>query len=156
MLLYLDIDGVMVPANSWRKPEILEDGFPEFSSMAVKSLNKILSGSNADIVLTTSHKHEYSLSKWKEMFKRRNIQVSKISRLPKNKNFLNRKDELLEWFKKEAPRTNFLIIDDDKSLNGLPDTFKKYLIQPSGSLGLTEQLADEALKLIENSNSIAS
>ena len=26
MLLYLDIDGVMVPANSWRKPEILEDG----------------------------------------------------------------------------------------------------------------------------------
>ena len=25
MLIYLDIDGVMVPANSWRKLEILED-----------------------------------------------------------------------------------------------------------------------------------
>jgi hypothetical protein len=43
MLLYLDIDGVMVPANSWRKPEILEDGFPEFSSKAVSSLIRIIS-----------------------------------------------------------------------------------------------------------------
>jgi hypothetical protein len=31
MLLYLDIDGVMVPRIPWRKPGILEDGFPEFS-----------------------------------------------------------------------------------------------------------------------------
>jgi hypothetical protein len=52
MLLYLDIDGVMVPANAWRKPEILEDGFPAFSSNAVRSLDRIISSSSANIVLT--------------------------------------------------------------------------------------------------------
>ena len=32
MLLFLDIDGVMVPAKGWKSPELLNDGFPAFSS----------------------------------------------------------------------------------------------------------------------------
>src|SRR5690606_11877102 len=120
MLLYLDIDGVMVPANSWRRPEILEDGFPEFSPKAISSLNRIISNSSADIVLTTSHKFKYSLKEWKDIFKRRNIHVNKITRLPENIDHLNRKDELLSWFKAKYREDNFLIIDDDKSLNALP------------------------------------
>ena len=31
MLVLLDIDGVMVPANSWKKPEFMDDGFPMFN-----------------------------------------------------------------------------------------------------------------------------
>ena len=50
----------MVPANSWRKSEILVDGFPEFSTNAVRSLERIISHSGANIVLTTSHKHKYT------------------------------------------------------------------------------------------------
>jgi hypothetical protein len=124
MLLYLDIDGVMVPANSWRKPEILEDGFPEFSSQAVRSLVRIISNSSADIVLTTSHKHKYTLQEWHTIFKRRNINVNKITRLSKNTNHLNRKDELLLWFNDKHLNENFIIIDNDKSLNGLPEFLK--------------------------------
>lgn len=151
MLLYLDIDGVMVPANSWRKPEILEDGFPEFSPNAVRSLEKIISHSSADIVLTTSHKHKYTLKEWETIFKRRNINVNKITRLPKNLNHLNRKDELINWFTTKHLKDNFIIIDDDKSLNGLPDYLKEKLIQTSGSVGLTDSLADEALNKMEKS-----
>jgi hypothetical protein len=149
MLLYLDIDGVMVPANSWRKPEILEDGFPEFSSNAVRSLDRIISSSSANIVLTTSHKYKYTLKEWNNIFVRRNIKVNKITRLPKNTNHLNRKDELLHWFTTKNLNENFIIIDDDKSLNGLPDFLKSKLIQTSGSVGLTESLADEALDKIK-------
>jgi hypothetical protein len=149
MLLYLDIDGVMVPANSWRKPEILEDGFPEFSSNAAKSLDRIISSSSADIVLTTSHKYKYSLKEWNNIFKRRNIKVNKISRLPKNINHLNRKEELINWFNSKRINEKFIIIDDDKSLNGLPDFLKNKLIQTSGSVGLTDSLADEALQKIK-------
>ncbi len=153
MLLYLDIDGVMVPANSWRKPEILEDGFPEFSSKAVRSLDRIISISRADIVLTTSHKHSYTLNEWKCIFKRRNISINKITRLPENTEHLNRKDELIHWFNANKPVKNqFIIIDDDKSLNGLPKFLKDRLIQTSGSVGLTDYLADEAIDLIEKSN----
>lgn len=150
MLLYLDIDGVMIPANSWRRLEILEDGFPEFSVKAIKALDRIISKSNADIVLTTSHKSKYSLEEWKNIFKRRNINVNKITRLPENINHLSRKDELLSWFTANNTDDNFIIIDDDKSLNALPDFLKDKLIQTSASVGLTDYLADEALEIIQN------
>jgi hypothetical protein len=96
MLIYLDIDGVMVPANSWRKPVILEDGFPDFTSNAIAALNVIISSLQSDIVLTTSHKHKYTMDEWRDIFTRRNIKVNKLSRLPKNVDHLNRKDELLQ------------------------------------------------------------
>lgn len=149
MLIYLDIDGVMVTANSWKSPEILEDGFPEFSENAVKSLNRIIFSSSADIVLTTSHKHTYSLKDWNNIFKRRNVNVNKITRLPKNTNHLNRKDELLRWFTPKHIEDIFIIIDDDKSLNALPDFLKDKLVQTSSSLGLTDYLAEEALRIIK-------
>ena len=151
MLVYLDIDGVMVPANSWRRPEILEDGFPDFSPNAVKSLERIISHSSANIVLTTSHKNKFTLKEWKTIFKRRNINVNKITRLPENINHLNRKEELINWFNTKHLKEKFIIIDDDKSLNGLPDFLKDKLIQTSGSVGLTDYLADEALNKIEKS-----
>ena len=151
MLIYLDIDGVMVPANSWRKPEILEDGFPEFSPNAVRSLERIISHSSAKIVLTTSHKHLFTLKEWETIFKRRNITVNEITRLPKNINHLNRKEELINWFTAKHLKEKFIIIDDDKSLNGLPEFLKDKLIQTIGSVGLTDYLVDEALHLIEKS-----
>lgn len=150
MLIYLDIDGVMVPANSWKSPEILEDGFPVFSLRAIKSLNRILSNSGADIVLTTSHKSKYSLHQWKSIFRRRNININKIKKLPENKDHLNRKEELLKWFSTKGENDNFIIIDDDKSLNALPYYLKKKLIQTNGGIGLTEYLADEALNISGN------
>ncbi|MAQ41380.1 HAD domain-containing protein [Mesonia oceanica] len=152
MFLYLDIDGVMVPANSWKRPELLEDGFPEFSPKAVRSLDRIISTSNADIVLTTSHKYKYTLKEWNTIFKRRNINVNNITRLPKNTKHLNRREELIHWFNAKHLKDNFIIIDDDKSLNALPKFLKDRLIQTSGSVGLTDYLADEAIAKIKNWN----
>ena len=149
MLLYLDIDGVMVPANSWRKLEILEDGFPEFSIKAVRALNRIISHSDANIVLTTSHKHNFTLKEWNNIFKVRNIKVNKITRLPENTNYWNRKDELMSWFNESHQNEKFIIIDDDKSLNALPEYLKNRLIQPSASVGLTDYLADEVIDKID-------
>ena len=148
MLIYLDIDGVMVPASSWRKLEILGDGFAEFSQRATDALNKIILATNADIVLTTSHKHSFTLEGWIDIFKNRGIIVNNVSRLPPNMTNLTRKQELLEWFTDENSSEKFIIIDDDKSLNGLPEILKNKLIQTSGSVGLTDYLADEALKII--------
>ncbi len=72
MLILLDIDGVLVPANSWRKPEFMDDGFPAFNSRAVKALQHILSVTNASVMLTTSHKIKYDVSQWGKLFKERN------------------------------------------------------------------------------------
>lgn len=146
MLIYLDIDGVMVSADSWKRPEILEDGFMDFKPKAVCALNRIISDTSAKIVLTTSHKHLYSLIEWKKIFEKRNIQVSEITRLPENNNQLTRKQELLNWFNVNGITEEFIIIDDDKTLNELPEFLKSRLIQTYGSIGLTDSLAEEAIK----------
>lgn len=150
MLLLLDIDGVMVPANSWKKPEFLNDGFPAFSQKATQALQKIISETSADIVLTTSHKSKYEIKEWESIFKNRNIQVNKINRLCENTNYLNRKEEIINWFDSNDIYKEFIIIDDDKSLNALPKFLKDRLVQTSGSVGLTNELADDALRIIKN------
>lgn len=42
MLLFLDIDGVMVPAKSWERPALLDDGFPAFSSKTIAALQRLI------------------------------------------------------------------------------------------------------------------
>jgi len=64
MLILLDIDGVMTSAISWKRPELLSDGFALFSPKATDALNKIILKTNADILLTTSHKSSCTPKKW--------------------------------------------------------------------------------------------
>lgn len=149
MIIYLDIDGVMVPANSWRQPEFLEDGFVAFGKQSVDALNSIISSSNASIILTTSHKHSYTLKVWGQIFEKRGVLKTQIDRLPKNISNLSRKQELLNWFDSCNLDNFFIILDDDKSLNALPEFYKHRLVQTNASVGLTGDLANEALDIIE-------
>lgn len=156
MLILLDIDGVMVRANSWKKPEFLHDGFPAFNNQASSALQKLIDQTNADILLTTSHKANYSLEAWKNIFSLRGIKVNNIYSLPENKTFLSRKEEIMNWVNASDKLPNFIIIDDDKSLNGLPIFVKKQLIQTNASIGLTADLIDEALQNLINHEIIVS
>ena len=149
MLILLDIDGVMVPAKSWKRPEFLNDGFFAFSSEATNALQKIISETSADILLTTSHKSKYTIEEWKNIFNLREINVKNIYSLPENISFLNRKDEIMKWVNTSLDLPEFIIIDDDKSLNSLPSIIKNKLVQTSASIGLTTNLAIETLQLIE-------
>lgn len=150
MLILLDIDGVMVPGNSWKSPEFLNDGFPAFSSKACNALQKIISETSADILLTTSHKSKYSIEQWKNIFNLRGIKIKNIYSLPENKTYLSRKEEVMNWVNTFNEIPEFVIIDDDKSLNGLPEFVKNKLIQTNSSIGLTIELIDEALEILAN------
>lgn len=150
MLILLDIDGVMVPANSWKKPEFHEDGFSIFSPKSVQALQKIIAATNAQILLTTSHKDKYSLPEWRDMFQSRGILVNEISRLSPNELNSNRKDEVLNWYHtSHKSREHFVIIDDDKLLNDLPPNIKENLVLTSSSIGLTDELADHAIAILK-------
>lgn len=70
MLIFLDIDGVMVPAKGWKSPEFLNDGFPAFSKNATIALQNLIS-EDTTVILTTSHKSSFSIAGWKELFKKR-------------------------------------------------------------------------------------
>lgn len=147
MLILLDIDGVMVPATSWRPSEILSDGFANFSSKATIGLQSIINNTRATILLTTSHKSVYSNSEWEQIFKTRGI-ISKIDKLEHNGDNLNRKEEILRWFSIKKTLENFVIIDDDKSLNGLPAYIKNKVVLTSGTIGLNTELAQSAIDIL--------
>lgn len=147
MLVYLDIDGVMVPAQNWKAPVLLEDGFPAFSKRAVDALCQILTNKNT-IVLTSSHKSNFSLGEWKAIFERRGIYVADIFSLPKNISNLSRKDELSYWINLNKTATDFIIIDDDSSLHELDSHLKEKWIRTNPSIGLTEEHLDSIKKIL--------
>lgn len=149
MKIFLDIDGVMVPAMSWRRPEFLSDGFPAFSKKASDALRNILQATGAEVVFTTSHKSLYSLPEWRSIFSLRGIELQKVSTLPENNMPQNRKDELLQWFRHHPPGANFVIIDDDKSLNALPPELKKHVVLTGSTVGLVEESGKEAIALLK-------
>jgi HAD domain in Swiss Army Knife RNA repair proteins len=146
MLFFLDIDGVMVPAKGWKSPEFLNDGFPAFSSKATNVLQNLIS-EEVTVMLTTSHKSKFSIEEWRNIFKNRGIHIKKIQSLPENFDNLSRKDEIVNWFNINNVHENFIIIDDDKSLNELPRFLKEKLIQTSSHIGLTDEHL-EAIKSI--------
>jgi hypothetical protein len=149
MYVLLDLDGVMIPANAWKRPEILSDNFPAFSAKAVNALNDLLKATNAEIILTTSHKANYTLEQWVDIFAIRGIKLAGIARLPENIMNKSRMQEIMTWLHETGAEDGFVIIDDDKSLNDLPSPLKNKLVLTAGAIGLTSELADNAIHILK-------
>jgi hypothetical protein len=132
----------MVPAKSWESPKLLDDGFFEFSSAAVFVLQRIIT-EDTTIMLTTSHKSRYTLEEWRTIFYKRGIKVNQIKSLDESDFSVNRREEILNWFHFNTTQEEFIIIDDDKSLNALPSFLKDKLILTSSIVGLSENHLDE-------------
>lgn len=138
----------MVPAKSWSAPPVLEDGFSMFNIKSVNALNKIIYESKADILLTTSHKGRYSIEKWRSIFKNRGINLNGLNRLPNNYNNLSRLEEITNWYSTSYIAEEFVVIDDDKSLNDFPHYLKKRLVLTKPLIGLTSLHVDDSLRIL--------
>ncbi len=138
MLVFLDINGVMVPAKGWKKPDLLGDGFAAFSNKAINALRSLIS-EDTTIMLTTSHKSNYNVGTWKDIFAKRGINVEKIQVLDENINNLDRKSEIERWFLLNNTHEDFVVIDDDKTLNSLKRDLKSHLILTTPMIGLTDE-----------------
>lgn len=148
MLVFLDLDGVMIPAKPWKTPELLDDGFSAFSARAVLAMQQLLnSGTILKIILTSSHKARYSAAEWMELFARRGIQTSGLLCLPENRDRLSRKDEILRWIEHHPPAGPILILDDDASLNELPTALKSRFVQTSPFIGFTDEQLQQIARL---------
>lgn len=137
MKVFLDIDGVMVHANPHKRVDMEEDGFYKFMPVAISILNSI---SNAEIILSTSHRFRFSINEWIEMFQNRGIQFNSLSIIEIEPSIkISRRDEIEEWINKNQYDCNdLLIIDDDKSLNELPVHLKNRLILTNSYIGLNK------------------
>lgn len=150
MLILLDIDGVMVQAKSWSPPPALEDGFSVFTTQAVSALNAIIEASNADILLTTSHKGRFSISEWESIFSIRGVKVNSIQRLSSDSAEINRMEEISNWYSSNKNVDDFVIIDDDKSLNGLPNYLKSRLVLTQPLIGLTSGHINKVVRILNS------
>ena len=146
MKILLDIDGVMIPARPWQSYQLNTDGFGMFSKFSVEGLNRIIhSALNPEIILTTSHKHKFTLKKWESIFSNRGISNIKIDRLSTNSIDVSRFQEITMWYmiNQDEP---FIILDDDKGLNKFDKDFKEeYLVLTKPTVDLNSMVADEAI-----------
>ncbi len=139
MLIFLDIDGVMVPAKPWKVPEFLSDGFPAFTGKATTVLQCLIA-EGGTVMLTSSHRDYYSVQEWKELFAKRGIMIDHIEKLNVPGSNLRRKDEIILWMNmNELLDDNFVILDDDSSLHDLPAFLKPKLLLTNSHIGLTEE-----------------
>jgi hypothetical protein len=100
----------------------------------------------AEVILTTSHRFNFTADQWIQIFSNRNLQLSQIDILPACSNAKSRKDEIMNWFEHDYKGESYLIIDDDSSVEDLPSYLKKRLIKPSPHIGLTEELINLILQ----------
>jgi len=146
MLILLDIDGVMVTTPSWKQPIMLDDNFPDFNKESVKNLNDILNQTKSTVVLTTSHKSKYTLDEWSLIFSKRGIEcnLQKLNNQPST----NRYDEIIDWFETYG-ENNFVIIDDDKQLNKLPNNIKCKLVSTDLMIGLNSEVKETVINILK-------
>lgn len=151
MVILLDIDGVLVTTPAWKAPELLPDGFPKFNTNAAGCLMEILSRTNAEIILTTTHRISYSINQWEEIFKVRGIKVNSIAKLNMRSTIESMPDrgtEIREWVEKSGVEKRFVIIDDDTSINKLPYSIKSRFVQTNPLIGLDENGLNKALQIL--------
>ena len=138
----------MLSAAGWKPVENLEDGFSAFSKKAVDCLQHLVNETNASIVLTTSHKSTFPLNQWNHIFETRNLNVTICDKLDDNLISLNRKDEILNYLNAHPEIENYVIIDDDKSLNDLPQSVKEKLVLTSSLIGLSQENIERAIEIL--------
>ncbi|OPC27890.1 hypothetical protein BAX97_07700 [Elizabethkingia meningoseptica] len=116
-----------------------DDGFYKFNHTAVDVLNSV-DHTRIEVILSTSHRFRFNIKQWKLIFHKRGINFNKISILKQDINHQNsRRFEIEKWITDHNIDSNdIVIIDDDKSLNGLPENLKKRLILTNPYTGLTD------------------
>ncbi|WP_426492667.1 HAD domain-containing protein [Hymenobacter sp. 102] len=151
MKILLDIDGVLVTTPIWRKAEVLADGFLKFDENASRNLAAIISATNSSIVLTTTHRINFSLEQWYILFKTRGIIVSNIVKINKKESIDllgNRSEEIKEWVDQFDAAEDYVIIDDDLSINGLPSYIKNRWVMTRPMIGLNDEATSKALSIL--------
>ena len=143
--LILDLDGVLITTPPWKPDEIMEDNYSKFNKECVKNLNSLLSLFPTSIWLSSTRRLNKTLEEFNQIFQTRKIKNSIEGFLPNNTDLKTRKQEV-ESFIKQNNLKNYLIIDDDKSLNELDSKIKKQLVQTTFLQGFNKEKLEESIK----------
>jgi len=147
-LVILDLDGVMITTPSWRSDEIGADGYSEFNVEAVSNLNALMKGLDAELWLSSTRRLKKTLTEFNEIFKMRKIESTLEGFLPASAIGTRRNIEIDQFLDNQSI-SNFLILDDDQSLQGLEQARKECWIQTDPLVGFNSDKLEEAKMKIE-------
>ncbi len=148
-VIILDLDGVLILTPNWKSDEIHADGYSEFNSDCVRNLNLLMANLNAELWLSSTRRFSKNLKQFQEIFMNRNIKAPLIGFLPGGTIGIERKIEI-DVFLDNEPIQNFLIIDDDKSLNGLELVRRQFWVQTEFLTGFNAEKLNEAQEITNN------
>lgn len=151
MVILLDLDGVLITTPSWRTLEIEPDGFFKFNTYATRNLAAILAETNASLVLTTSHRINYSLTEWATFLKTRGLLPSAITKVNERTTLSpvgSRAGEIAAWVTTQGATANYVVLDDDLSLHGLPPAIKSRCVLTKPLLGLDTDATERVLHIL--------
>lgn len=147
--LILDLDGVLITTPPWKADEIDLDGYSKFNTACVSNLNILLSQANFEIVLSSTRRILKTLEEFNRIFAHRNITQSIKGFIPVYNTYQSRKEEI-ERFLTDSKIHDFIILDDDKSLNGLTKNRKQYLILTEFMKGFDKDKLEEAKRILRD------
>lgn len=145
--LFLDLDGVLITTRPWQQDVLGEDGYSLFKVKLVANLNKLLKKGRFEILLSSSRRTALPLDKFNRIFENRGIRDKITDYTPISFEKRSRKQELEEYITQNRIK-NFLILDDDKSLNGLDKKLKTKLVLTKYMLGFNNEKLEEAIKKV--------
>lgn len=146
-LLLLDLDGVLITTPPWKPDTLDADGYSAFNPSCVENLNTLLASASFEIWLTSTRGTRKTLEQFNQIFANRKISTKISHFLPLYPAAKNRREEI-ELFIAEHDPAHFLILDDDKSLNGLASEQKENLILTDLTTGFNSYKLEEALRRI--------
>jgi hypothetical protein len=151
MVILLDLDGVLITTPPWRAVETEPDGFFKFNERATENLAAILLATNAAVVLTTSHRINYSLAQWKAFFTARGLVPAAIAKVNERTSLPppgSRAAEIAAWVAQPGAPAKYVVLDDDLSLHGLPAAIKSRCVFTKPLLGLDADATRQALHIL--------
>lgn len=152
MVILLDLDGVLITTPAWRAVETEPDGFFKFNARATANLAALLTATNAAVVLTTSHRINYSLVQWTAFFHARGLAPAALTKVNDRTTLPPpgaRAAEIAAWVAAHGP-ANYMVLDDDPSLHGLSPALKSRCVITNPLLGLNADAAQRALAILRS------
>lgn len=148
--LILDLDGVLITTPPWKADEMDYDNYSKFNSTYVQNLNTLLTKYTFEIWLSSSRRKTKTIEEFNQIFKNRNLSQSIEGFVPHYPDSKSRKEEIIEFIA-QYEIEDYLILDDDKSLNDLPKSIKCNLILTDFFKGFDDEQLKKALQLIAQS-----
>lgn len=148
-VVILDLDGVLITTPSWKADEIHPDGYSDFNKEAVHALNSLLEEIEAELWLSSTRRLNQTLEGFRTIFNNRSIKKELAGFLPGGTRGLKRRVEI-EAFLNCEPIDNFIIVDDDQSLQELDETRKDFWVRTDPLIGFNTEKLNEAREKIKN------